>query len=465
MPEGSTASHQKDVTVVTSIEAAGHSADDATQITRTPDQDSGGAELVPGQRIKDRFVIERILGRGGMGVVYRALDLRKQEAQDADPYVALKALSGDFQRDDRMVVALQREARKSQSLAHPNIATVFDFDRDGQLVYLTMEELSGQPLDELLADNPSGLPVKQARSLIRGLCRGLAYAHSKDIIHSDFKPGNVFADEDNAKILDFGIAREAKDSANDAAKFDAAELGALTPAYAALEMFQSAHPHPADDIYALAITAYELFTGKHPFDGQPAPVAQKNNLKPAPIPGIKRREWRAIRQGLAFRRNDRLPNANQFLRAFQSRKRAGYAAGATLLLSATLAGYVAFDQSQERARALPDVPFEELPAATRNEINDALQNVEMLVRGMDHQNALTELKGAYVAHPRNPRVMEKMLSVWGDLASRAEQQGNPASAQGLLDHLATTQNIDRFLTTHEELVEIRQRLEDIANAP
>ncbi len=81
--------------------------------------------------IRDRFVLEDPLGKGGMGTVFRARDLRKEEAQDRNPYVAIKILNEDFKRHPRSLQALQREARKSQTLAHPNIVTVYDFDRDG----------------------------------------------------------------------------------------------------------------------------------------------------------------------------------------------------------------------------------------------------------------------------------------------------------------------------------------------
>ena len=113
--------------------------------------------LAVGTVIKDRFVIEGLLGRGGMGVVYRAKDLRKEETQDRDPFVAMKVLGETYRRDQRMIIAMQREARKAQTLAHPNISTVYDFDRDGQMVFLTMEMLQGDPLDEFIKKNPHGI--------------------------------------------------------------------------------------------------------------------------------------------------------------------------------------------------------------------------------------------------------------------------------------------------------------------
>ena len=127
------------------------------------------ADLEVGAIVKDRFVIEKILGRGGMGVVYLALDLRKQEARDRNPYVALKALSDSYQRDEKMVISLQRESQKAQSLAHPNIATVYDFDRQGSLVYLTMEVLTGSPLDDFIKDHPTGLPEERVAPIVQRL--------------------------------------------------------------------------------------------------------------------------------------------------------------------------------------------------------------------------------------------------------------------------------------------------------
>ena len=104
--------------------------------------------MEPGSVIKKRFVLETLLGKGGMGLVFGAIDRRKEEARDPNPRVALKVLNADFQRHPQAFMALQREARKAQTLAHPNVVTVFDFDRDGDAVYMTMELLQG-PLARL----------------------------------------------------------------------------------------------------------------------------------------------------------------------------------------------------------------------------------------------------------------------------------------------------------------------------
>src|SRR6476661_4572406 len=116
-----------------------------------------------GDTINGRFVLEECLGFGGMGTVYKALDLRKLEASDRKPYIAIKVLNVQFRGHPKSLIALQREAKKAQTLAHPNIVTVYDFDRDGSMVYLTMEYLAGKPLSQMLrAPAFVGMPYAQA---------------------------------------------------------------------------------------------------------------------------------------------------------------------------------------------------------------------------------------------------------------------------------------------------------------
>lgn len=295
----------------------------------------------PGMTIKQRFVLESVVGRGGMGVVFKARDLRKEEAQDRNPYVAIKVLNEEFKRHPDALKALQRESRKAQNLAHPNIVNVFDFDRDGATVYMTMEYLDGEPLDRVIKRQwPRGMPAQEALGIIEGMGQALAYAHRKGVVHSDFKPGNVFLTTDGTvKVFDFGIAQAAKHTGVDPGEqtlFDAGTLGALTPSYASVEMLEGADPDPRDDIYALACVAYQLYTGRHPFDKLPATDARAKKLVPAPVPGLKRRQWRALLQGLAFERAARSPDVETFLAGFRvtKRSRAALIGGAATVLVA-----------------------------------------------------------------------------------------------------------------------------------
>lgn len=221
-----------------------------------------------GDTLNGRFVLEECLGVGGMGTVYKALDLRKLEASDRKPYIAIKVLNVQFRGHPKSLIALQREARKAQTLAHRNIVTVYDFDRDGSVVYLTMEYLSGKSLNRVLrAPDFAGMPYAKALPIITGMGRALSYAHERGFVHCDFKPANVFlTDSGEVKVIDFGIARVFQQPADDAdpTVFDPGTLGGMTPAYASPEMFEHREPDPRDDIYALACVTYELLTGRHP---------------------------------------------------------------------------------------------------------------------------------------------------------------------------------------------------------
>ncbi len=285
------------------------------------------AKIEPGSILKDRFQLDEVLGVGGMGTVFRGRDLIKVEARDRNPYVALKVLNEDFKKHPDSFIALQREASRQQKLAHPNIATVYDFDRTrGGTVFLTMELLEGEPINTFIKKNvrpKGGLPFEEAFPMIEGLGKALIYAHEHNIVHSDFKPGNCFQTKEGVmKVLDFGIARAVKNpgqAEGEKTLFDAAELGALTPAYASAEMMEGEEPDPRDDLYALACVAYELLTGKHPFNKLPANSARDNNLIPQPVKGLKRRQLKGLMRGLAFARGDRSQSVAQFLEELEGR--------------------------------------------------------------------------------------------------------------------------------------------------
>ncbi|MCZ6640125.1 MAG: serine/threonine-protein kinase [Gammaproteobacteria bacterium] len=417
-----------------------------------------------GTVIKDCFVLESIIGKGGMGMVYRAKDLRMEETQDRDPYVALKILKDEFQRDTQMVVALQREARKAQTLAHPNIATVYDFDRDDQLVYLTMEALDGDPLDQVIAANTDGLPKSQALPIIRGLSLGLAYAHNNNIIHSDFKPANVFlTDDEHTKILDFGIARAAPTGQVEASEtddFDAGTLGALTPSYAACEMFEGADPHAADDVYALAIIAYQLLSGRHPFDNVPAPEARRRKLEPVPLKGLKRREWHALKKGLAFARSDRSQHAAEFLREFEGGSKLRMALGAIAAIAAAFVAYISYVQFEEVQRTAPDIPFVELPEAAQLDFARYLEEGDLLLQFRDINSSLSLYLQAYQLHPRNGEAVLRLEAFFEELTDKTIDAGNLLRTEELYENLEAVMATDDFLGHLPSLVKLQARLKD-----
>ena len=305
---------------------------------------SAGKDKKRNAILKQRFKLVSVLGSGGMGTVYKALDLRKVEAKDLEPYVALKVLGKALKNHPHAFVALQREAKKSQKLAHPNILTVHDFDRDGNITFITMELLHGESLDKLLARHKGvGVPYKQAIKIIKDFCAALDYAHQHSIIHLDIKPGNIFVTEENTKVLDFGIARVTKDKM-DPKDFDAGAFSALTPTYASLEMLQRQDPDPRDDVFAAAMICYELLSGMHPFNKKPADKAYAEKLKPKRIKSLKKRQWKALESALAFERDLRTPTVKKFITDFTQRKQRHFLQAAAVLALAATGGWFAYNK-------------------------------------------------------------------------------------------------------------------------
>lgn len=283
-----------------------------------PEAWSMRARPVVGTVIKNRFELCEEIGHGGMGVVFRARDMRSVEAKDADPFVAIKFLSSDLAAMKDGFIALQREAKNTQQINHPNIVQVRDFDRDGALVFLTMELLRGEPLQAKLKAAALRPWTTVARAkVIDGILAGLCYAHERGIVHADLKPSNIFVDAEGvAKILDFGIARRAERDA----VFDADDLGALTLDFASPEMLDGLRPEPADDVFALACILYMLHAGSHPYDHVRADHVRGTAPKIQRPPGMGRTQWRAVRRGLALSREKRFRNAEAFAKAYQPSK-------------------------------------------------------------------------------------------------------------------------------------------------
>jgi len=328
---------------------------------------SSDQHLRIGAVLKERFVLEEVLGEGGMGVVFKALDLRKKEANDKEPYVALKVLNQDFQQNPISLIALQRETKRAQTLSHPNIINVYDFDRDDRHVFMSMEYLEGQPLNRLIRELPEGgMPFKKAWPIIQGMAEALAHAHKKHIVHSDFKPGNVFIDESGeVKVLDFGIAcaaGRADKKGSDATVFNARDLGALTPAYASYEMLKDEEPDPRDDIYALACVSYELLTGKHPYAKISADVAVELKLQPKPVPGLNGRQWKGLKRALALKREDRTLAAEEFIADLQRRSSLFYgawAAAAIVAIAISTHLYIDFQKGKEPPKVMAKLTAEQ----------------------------------------------------------------------------------------------------------
>src|ERR1700721_4825772 len=160
------------------------------------DTASSATRLGSDSVLLSRFKLLDMIGGGGMSRVYKAVGLRKVEAGAADPHIAIKVLTVPFANPSDAMAVLSREAHSLQSLTHPNIVRVFDCDcdRDNDIVFMTMELLSGQSLFDKLraARDDGGLSRDTARRLIKSIANALEFAHGKNILHGDLKPGNVF---------------------------------------------------------------------------------------------------------------------------------------------------------------------------------------------------------------------------------------------------------------------------------
>jgi serine/threonine-protein kinase len=210
-------------------------------------------EFVPGNLLARRYRIATLLGRGGMGAVYRADDL------DLGQVVALKFLPRAYSQDARRLERFRAEVRNARQISHPSVCRVYDIHEADGLQFLTMEYIDGEDLSSLLR-RIGHLPQNKALQIARQLCAGLAAAHERGVLHRDLKPANIMIDgHGHARITDFGLAVNFD---------DARELRetAGTPAYMAPEQLDGKPATVKSDLYSLGLVLYELYTGKQAFD-------------------------------------------------------------------------------------------------------------------------------------------------------------------------------------------------------
>ncbi len=243
-----------------------------------------GSDLVPledpriGTLLAGRYVLEDVIGEGGMATVYRA------RHKLVDRPCAVKILAAHYASDPVVRERFRREAKSSQKLSHPNIIEIFDQgEADENTAYMVMEYLRGQTLADLIALGP--IPIPRALGIMIQIARGIARAHDFDVIHRDLKPENIFLctrddGTDLAKLLDFGIAR----SRSDSRLTGAGELFG-TPQYMAPERIRAGEAGPSVDLYALGVIFFEMITGALPFEAPDIPTYFVKHLKePPPSP-------------------------------------------------------------------------------------------------------------------------------------------------------------------------------------
>lgn len=252
--------------------------------------------LRPGERLFQHYELRRMLGKGGMGVVWLAWDEQLEEE------VALKFLPEIFSSDRLALDDLKREAKRSRKLAHPNIVRIHSFEQDERCAGISMEYVDGDTLSNVrLERGDRSYRVEELVPIMRQLCLALSHAHDEaKIVHRDLKPANLMLTQTGQlKVADFGLAS----TLNQSLSLISMPRGGGTLAYMSPQQLYGELPSVTDDIYALGATMYDLLTGKPPFfggdvtlqirDKQPSPMHARREalgLESANIPA----DWEAV---------------------------------------------------------------------------------------------------------------------------------------------------------------------------
>jgi serine/threonine protein kinase len=253
--------------------------------------------LAPGAVLGDRFILERVVGTGGTAVVYQARDMTASSGTTASVRVALKAPRPDRADRVRATARLQHEFAQASKLSHPNIVRMFELIEHADSCFITMELIEGRLLSTIVRDWTM-LPRALANKILRSCAQALHHAHENDVVHGDFKPGNVFLTrEEDVKIVDFG--------ASAALSGDSSRIPAGTPAYASPQVLGGETPDRRDDIFSYACVAYELLTGQHPFQHRSSLEARDAGATPARAWNLTAPQWLGLLSALAWDREQR----------------------------------------------------------------------------------------------------------------------------------------------------------------
>ncbi len=329
-----------------------------------------GAPLAQGTVLGGRYRILSLIGRGGMGEIYRAFDLK------LDQDVALKFLPEALERDERALSRLLGEVRNARQVSHPNVCRVYDVAEAEGRHFLTMEHVRGDDLASILQSRER-LPAETALSIARQLCAGLAAAHDRGVLHRDLKPSNILIDERGvARIADFGLAEAS-------AVPEGARAAEGTPSYMAPEQLAGKEVTQRSDLYALGLVLYELFTGRSAHGGgsrvdllrlRESPPPPLSTLAPDIDPGVER----AVRRCLESAPARRPSSARSVAAALPGRDSLGPALEAAQLRADRIA---AFRAEMADLRAAGILRLEEADLAALEKHHEAI--LRDLVRTFD----------------------------------------------------------------------------------
>ncbi len=289
--------------------SSGLSGDSATRTSVSPPSSAAGngdERYVPGTLIGGRYRITGLLGRGGMGEVYRADDLKLGQT------VALKFLPARLATNPHRLEMLLNEVRVARQISHPAVCRVYDVGESDGHHFISMEYIDGEDLSSLLR-RIGRLPEDKALQMTRELSAGLAAAHAQGVLHRDLKPANVMLDgRGRARITDLGLA-VSEDAVQEA------DIRSGTPRYMAPEQLAGREVTTKSDIYALGLVLYEVFTGRHAFEGAAAPTGVSSKTDPTSpsqhVSGLDPRVEEIVLRCLSTDPNERPPSALHVLSA------------------------------------------------------------------------------------------------------------------------------------------------------
>lgn len=261
-----------------------------------------------------RYELIEKIGEGGMAVVYKAKD------RLLNRYVAIKILRPEFTQDEQFLDSFKRESQAAAGLQHPNIVSIYDVGRTGNINFIVMELVDGRPLSDFIKEN-GHLDYKTTIDIAKQMASALAIAHKHQIIHRDVKPHNIMITSDGvAKLTDFGIARAVSKATMvaDTSKI----IGSVH--YFSPEQARGAYVDERSDIYSLGIVMFEMLTGRVPFDGEtPVEVALKHINKDVPspaklVPGIPPALDKVVLKATDKYQTERYKSADEMLEALKN---------------------------------------------------------------------------------------------------------------------------------------------------
>lgn len=272
-----------------------------------------GPTIAPGSVFAGRYLIERRVGKGGMGTVYKAVD------KLLDITVAVKIMNPDLTQDAKTLARFKREVILARKVAHPNVCRIYDLGESEGVHYVSMEYLEGMTLADMLHTRGALAPA-EGLAIIKQVLQALQEAHRAGIIHRDLKPQNIMVDRNQrAFIMDFGISVSAE-----VTRLTTTGQMIGTPRYMAPEQFGDAHADHRIDLYAVGIIMYEMFTGRLPFEANTPAGAMYAHLytRPAPLseilPGFPADLDLIILKILEKNPQDRIQTAGELLSVLES---------------------------------------------------------------------------------------------------------------------------------------------------